>query len=58
MSDTHTTTTEPTPHDKFVKGLRAVFGTSKAESDRQLAEDAELRRQKQPAKTAKKKAAS
>jgi hypothetical protein len=36
---------EPTPHGKFVKGLRAVFGTTKAESDKQLAEEAKKRKQ-------------
>jgi hypothetical protein len=53
MDQTHLPAPEPTPGARFVKGMRAVFGTTKPDSDRQLAEEAE-RRKKQVEKTDKK----
>jgi hypothetical protein len=47
---------EPTPHEKFMKGLRVLFSTTKAESDRQLAEAAERRKEQRTAKSDAKEA--
>jgi hypothetical protein len=56
MSDPHLQeTAEPTLNENFVKGMRAIFNTTKPQSDKQLAEAAERRKQERVAKIGGKK---
>jgi len=59
MSDTHLQASkEPTPNENFARGMLAIINTTKAQSDQQLAEAADRRKQQRDNEADKTKAPS